>query len=59
LKEVVVTETRAGKVLERVSSAPHSAHPAASATSAELKLEIYKKQILMLTAELDQLKTRI
>ena len=53
LKSVVSSEGSAGKVLERISgSSPSSS----SGRSSDLKLEIYKQQIVYLTSELDKLR---
>ena len=48
LRSVVSSESSAGKVLERVSTSETS--------SLELKLGIYKQQILLLNEELDKLR---
>jgi len=49
LKSIVASEGSAGKVLARTSI---------SAPSSDLKLEIYKQQILILNEELDKLRPR-
>jgi hypothetical protein len=48
MKEMVASENSAGRILQRVSD---------PAQSSDLKLEIYKQQIMMLNAELAKLKS--
>ena len=52
MKEMVASESSATRILQRVSDVSPSAQ------SHDLKLEIYKQQIVMLTEELSKLKSR-
>ncbi len=52
MKDMVASESSASRILQRISDVSPSAQ------SHDLKLEIYKQQIVMLTEELSQLKNR-
>ena len=52
MKDMVASESSASRILQRVSDVSPSAQ------SHDLKLEIYRQQIVMLTEELSKLKSR-